>query len=110
MKKGPDKNNRERTVRISVKHPAADMILIYRLTEKKAEGEEMSIGDGVVLSLTVTKIYCKGEKREVCHLPDVSRRLDEAERIFETVSRALVTPCNALEIVGDIIGIPCEAP
>ncbi|MBQ4066883.1 MAG: hypothetical protein IJD22_04465 [Clostridia bacterium] len=85
--------------RVSLKHCAADMLLIYRLTEEKS-----SDGYGPVFSLTVTKIQGGGHKKESVHLQDISRNSSEALRIFATVSRALVTPMCAAEIVSDIIG------
>ncbi len=99
------KSKESNPARISVRCYGKDIILIYRLTFVNAADDEKNIGDGKVFSLTVTKICCGGERREVTHLHDISRRADDALRIFELVSRGLVTPCSAAEIVADIIGI-----
>ena len=90
--------------RVAVKRYVGDIILLYRLTEERIVCLRGGYGDEYY-SLSVTKIDCRGQRREVKHLCDISRDRAEAERIFRTVSRALVTPCTVAEIVGDMIGI-----
>ena len=85
--------------RLVVKRPYNDVILLYRLfCDRYSRGSR-------VYSLTVTKIDCKGQRREVCCIRDIARDPYDAARIFYIVSRGLVTPMNAREIVSDIIGI-----
>ncbi len=90
--------------KVAVKRYVGDIILLYRLTEERIIFMRGGYGDEFY-SLSVTKIDCGGRRREVKHLRDISRDRAEAEMIFKIVSRALVTPCTAAEIVGDLIGI-----
>lgn len=88
-----------RLKRLVVKRPYGDTVLLYRLfCERRVRSSR-------IYSLTVTKIDCKGQRREVCCIRDISRDPYDAARIFYIVSRGLVTPMNAREIVSDIIGI-----
>lgn len=90
--------------KVAVKRYVGDVILLYRLTEERTFYLRGGYGDEFY-SLSVTKIDCGGNRREVKHLRDITRDRAEAERIFKTVSRALVTPCTFCEIVSDLIGI-----
>lgn len=87
--------------RVSLKHAGGDMILIYRLTEESFPCRRQSI-----YSLSVTQICSGGEKRECVVLSDISRSRDDADYIFDMISRGAVTPLTAAEIVSDLIGIP----
>ena len=91
--------SRARLKRLIVKRPYTDTLLLYRLF---CEGRRLSQR---VYSITVTKIDCRGQQREVCCIRDIARDPYDAARIFYIVSRGLVTPMNAREIVSDIIGI-----
>lgn len=90
--------------KVAVKRYVGDIILLYRLTEERTVCLRGGYGDEFY-SLSVTKIDCGGERREIKHLRDISRDRAEAERIFKIVSRALVTPCTVAEIVSDLIGV-----
>ena len=91
-------SRRPRLKRWAVKRPYGDTILLYRLF---TEGHR---GSGVY-SLSVTKIENGGERREVCTIRDIARDPYDAAKIFYLVSRGLVTPATAHEIVSDIISV-----
>ena len=93
---------KSRQRRVTLRYGGSDMILIYRLTGEPAKCRCSQ----TAYSLTITQIYCRGEKREFIQLDDISRSEDEALYIFDMVSRGAVTPCTASEIVSDLIGIP----
>lgn len=87
--------------RLSIKHLAGDIILLYRLTEEK-----LSYGSSLystVFSISVTKIDCGGRRREVSRVCDISRNEAEALKIFRLISRGRVTPCCLHEIMEDIL-------
>lgn len=97
------KSKCSRLRRIAIKHCAADILLIYRLTEEVSKKTEDLPSGQNTFSLTVTKIFCQGQERESVYLYDVTRDPEEANTMFNTVSRALITPCCAEEIVSDLI-------
>ena len=105
MRKLFTKSKTPRSVRTVIKHYGGDILLIYRMMTEKASREEADIGDGIIYSISVTKISFKGEKREIAVIHDISRRAIDAKRIFDMTSRGLVTPSSAAEIISDIIGI-----
>lgn len=88
-------------VRMTVKRACGDIILLYRLCREAVTEENGHRAD--VFSLSVTKVDCGGTRREVQHLTDIARTRGEADRIFELVSRGLVTPCTVYEIVSELI-------
>ena len=97
------RHSKTKLKRVRMRHYANDIILLYRLTEKIIT-DPACIAGSAVYSLTVVKVDCGGERREVKVLEDISRNREEAYRIFDIVNRGLVTPCTAAEVVGDIIG------
>lgn len=101
MKPGIEAANRSRVIRIAVKRADEDIILLYRLTRDGAPDRLSPF----MYSLTVTKVDCGGERRDVRHISDISRNLAEADRIFRLISCGCVTPCCALEVIGDLISI-----
>ncbi len=92
---------RQSPIKLSVKHMARDSFLIYRLYEE-------AIMDGsrenAVFSLSVTMISCMGMKRRQAYFTDISRSKSDAARLFKIISRGLVTPTVAEEILADLIG------
>ena len=101
MRRHSAKRRALRQRRVSLKHAGGDMILIYRLTEEAAHCKCRSY-----YSLSVTRIYSRGEERETVSLADISRSREGADYIFDMISRGAVTPLTAAEIVSDLIGIP----
>ena len=101
MKRHSAKEQSVRQRRVSLRYAGGDMILIYRLTEETAPCRRQRI-----YSLSVTQISQRGENRESVFLYDVSRKRNEADYIFDMISRGAVTPLTAAEIVSDLIGIP----
>ncbi len=89
--------------RLSIKHLAGDIILLYRLTEETLPCHSANFG--TVYSISVTKIDCGGRRREVSRVYDVSRNEVEAMRLFRLVSRGRVTPCCLHETIEDYICI-----
>ena len=90
-------------IRTAMKRAAGDIILLYRLTEEAA-GPGGFPGEAMY-SLSVTKVDCGGTRREVRCLPDITRSRAEAERIFDLISRGMVTPCTLDEVVSDLYAI-----
>ncbi len=96
------KSKREPYVtRLSIKHLAGDIILLYRLTEEKLPYG--SCLHNTVFSISVTKIDCGGRRREVSRVYDISRNEAEALKIFRLISRGRVTPCCLHELMEDIL-------
>ncbi len=93
--------NLQEVIRTSIKRAAGDIILLYRLTQESLQNEHASPKEQSQYSLTVTKVDCGGARREVRHLPDLTRNRTEAEQIYELISRGLVTPCTLDEIIDD---------
>jgi len=92
-------SRRPRLKRWAVKRPYGDTILLYRLFSERHCHRRS------VYCLSVTKIENGGERREVCTIRDIARDPYDAAKIFYLVSRGLVTPATAHEIVSDIISV-----
>ncbi len=88
-----------------IKHYSRDIVLIYRLSAEKAPDFENDIGDGMIYSISVTKIDNGGARETAKDIFDVSRSLSEAKRILRLISCGSVFPSEAEEIIGDIISI-----
>lgn len=97
MKNKNKNNQRDRTVKRVVKRYIGDIILIYRLFETKEE-------ETYIYSLEIVKVSLGGTSIEKKYFYDISRSRKEGEQVFNTFSRALVPPCTASEILGDILG------
>lgn len=88
-------------IKISIKRVGGDIILLYRLTKEPA-CDSLS---RFQYSLTVTKVDNGGKRREVRRIADISRSKNEAERLFDLVSRACVMPGTAEEVISELISI-----
>lgn len=95
------KNKETGVIKISIRRAGGDIILLYRLTKEFAEDTLTRFQ----YTLTVTKVDNGGTRREVRRLPDISRSRNEAERLFNLISRACVMPSNADEVVSELISI-----
>jgi len=104
MKRIQKRGDSRRMKRFAMKHMARDVFLLYRLFEEPACSAEISIGDGRVYSLSVTKISEGGRGRTIRYIHDIARTRTEADHIFSVLSRACVPPETAEEITGDLIG------
>lgn len=97
--------NLQEVIRTSIKRAAGDIILLYRLTQEPIHGEHASQPQQSQYTLTVTKVDCGGTRREVRHLPDLTRNRTEAEQIYELLSKGLVTPCTLDEVIDDLFAM-----
>lgn len=104
MGKLRNSRNNKRQRRVRLRHLSGDILILYKLEEEKVCANQ-GLHYDITYSITVTKIDCGGSRREVERLFDVTRDEEEALRIFDIISRCLVTPCTAGEIVSDLIGI-----
>lgn len=90
---------KKRLIRLSVKHMARGIFLIYRLYEEKTKGKKDT---GSSLSLSVAMVGCTTAKQ--VEFKDISISRAHAVRLFETFSRGRVTPTVADEILSDLLG------
>ena len=90
------KAHRRRKRRLVIKRPVGDTLLLYRLFCEERKGRRF-------YSISVTKADCGGTRRETKLLRDVTSKREDAYRIFDAVSRGLVTPMCADETVADLL-------
>ena len=103
MTQNHSKGKLQGVIRMSIKRAAGDIILLYRLTEEPLPPNQFH--HTAKYSLTVTKVDAGGTRREVRNLPDLTRSRAEAERIFDLISRGLVTPYTLDEVIDDLFAI-----
>ncbi len=97
------KNEQQGIIRTTTKRVAGDIILLYHLTEDPLPPNQFS--HTAKYSLNITKVDCGGTRKEECHLPDITRNHAEAEQIFDIISRGMVTPCAAHDVISDLFAL-----
>ena len=94
------KRNQQEVIRKKTKRSAGDILLLYHLTEVPLPPNKFH--HTAKYSLNITKVDCGGTRKEECNLPDISRNQEEAVHIFDIISRGLVTPCSAPDVISDL--------
>ncbi len=83
---------------LSVKRPTNDILLVYRLLRTIDNSGKNR--HGFIYSISLVMID-ESNRREEEYIYDISRKGEEAKRIFRLLSENTVTPCAVYEVIDD---------